>query len=368
MECPVCTSSIRSRFCKECGKDSNQTGNLNAPGMNELREAYRCLPATATLNRAEQMFAAAVHANLSFEPALEAVTWLEYGLTICRASGGGPLRKLSTPRLTEFVRVLREAGQRYDRLPSDLKDGIREKDVKGSISFNLNEAARVLAERGTEASAPNTGSEGTSPAPSKWDYAEPAFGPGAFEGRLKLHINVPHTQESLIPAEDYGIGCVNCKAANPIPVCPNCGSTKYRFGLDTRGLVGLFCAQCRQGFTQRRCPDCGAFSPITHETLIRPTKPPSEGKSGGCFIATAACGDPYAPEVIVLSVFRDEFLAVRPFGRAFIRAYYALSPAVAAVVVRSNAIRRATMVILVRPAARFAARFAARLSGKHSDL
>jgi hypothetical protein len=193
MECPICTSSITSRFCKECGKDSNQTENLSAPGMKELREAYQCLSATATLNRAEQMFAAAVHADLSFEPALEAVAWLEYGLTICRASGGGPLRKLSTPRLTEFVRVLREADQRYERLPSDLKDGISQKDVKGSISFNLNEAARVLAERGPEASAPNTGSA-TNPAPSKWDYAEPAFGPGGFEGRLKLHINVPHTQ------------------------------------------------------------------------------------------------------------------------------------------------------------------------------
>src|ERR1022692_1901042 len=31
-------------------------------------------------------------------------------------------------------------------------------------------------------------------------------------------------------------------------------------------------------------------------------------KKGMCFVATAACGDPFAPEVIALSAFRDEVL------------------------------------------------------------
>jgi hypothetical protein len=66
---------------------------------------------------------------------------------------------------------------------------------------------------------------------------------------------------------------------------------------------------------------------------------PKEQKSG-CLIATAACGDPLAPEVIALSVFRDEVLQQGRPGRAFVRCYYAVSPSVAAVIAQSGALRR----------------------------
>ena len=48
-----------------------------------------------------------------------------------------------------------------------------------------------------------------------------------------------------------------------------------------------------------------------------------------CFIATAVFGDLHDPRVTLLREFRDRFLLVHPWGRAFVRAYYAWSPPVA---------------------------------------
>lgn len=52
-----------------------------------------------------------------------------------------------------------------------------------------------------------------------------------------------------------------------------------------------------------------------------------QNAGGGCFVATWAFGDYDAPEVVVLRVFRDDFLAASFVGRAFIRSYYRISPA-----------------------------------------
>ena len=73
-------------------------------------------------------------------------------------------------------------------------------------------------------------------------------------------------------------------------------------------------------------------------------------KSGGCFVATAACGDPFAPEVIALSAFRDDVLLRSRIGRALVCLYYTLSPPVAVVVARFNPIRRLALMLIVRPA------------------
>lgn len=55
------------------------------------------------------------------------------------------------------------------------------------------------------------------------------------------------------------------------------------------------------------------------------------GNSGtsGCYIATAVYGSPVCNEVFALRKYRDDYLAQRQWGRAFIRLYYALSPSMA---------------------------------------
>jgi hypothetical protein len=80
-------------------------------------------------------------------------------------------------------------------------------------------------------------------------------------------------------------------------------------------------------------------------------------KKNMCFVATAACGDPFAPEVIALSAFRDEVLLRSRNGRLFVRVYYALSPPIAAVIARSSTLRCVAMAMLVKPLARLVAGF-----------
>ncbi len=52
------------------------------------------------------------------------------------------------------------------------------------------------------------------------------------------------------------------------------------------------------------------------------------GSSGGCYVATCVYGSYDCPQVWTLRRYRDNTLALSLFGRAFIRLYYAVSPAI----------------------------------------
>jgi hypothetical protein len=66
-----------------------------------------------------------------------------------------------------------------------------------------------------------------------------------------------------------------------------------------------------------------------------------EGSVGLCFIATAAYGTPWHPHVQSLRAFRDAHLRPSRLGRVFVAAYERVSPPLARVIARHDALRAA---------------------------
>lgn len=82
------------------------------------------------------------------------------------------------------------------------------------------------------------------------------------------------------------------------------------------------------------------------------SRPPMGGKSGGCFVATAAFGGSDA-SVLMLRTYRDRMLRQSSGGRVFIRLYERLSPPMAGLIATSARRRRVTRSLLA-PCVRFA--------------
>lgn len=68
-----------------------------------------------------------------------------------------------------------------------------------------------------------------------------------------------------------------------------------------------------------------------------------------CYIATAAYGSPYAPEVDTFRYFRDTVLVKSWFGRAFIAFYYKTSPPLADFIAEREYLKAATRKWLLSP-------------------
>lgn len=65
-----------------------------------------------------------------------------------------------------------------------------------------------------------------------------------------------------------------------------------------------------------------------------------------CFISTAAFGSDMAKEVQTFREFRNEFLLTNSWGRAFVKAYYDISPAIADVIAHHDTLKTATRATL----------------------
>ena len=80
---------------------------------------------------------------------------------------------------------------------------------------------------------------------------------------------------------------------------------------------------------------------------VQVNDPAGGGKSGPCFIATAAFGSSLAPAVELLRDFRDAFLLTNGAGRAFVAWYYRVSPPLAELVAGNVALRAAARALLL---------------------
>ena len=98
-------------------------------------------------------------------------------------------------------------------------------------------------------------------------------------------------------------------------------------------------------------PDDEMMRMILQTALHMAGRDPMIGKEkkGGCFIATAGYGSPFAAEVMVFRQFRDEKLLPSKLGSAFVRVYYFVSPSVAKVISRHELLRVITRQLLLEP-------------------
>lgn len=175
-------------------------------------------------------------------------------------------------------------------------------------------------------------------------------------------------------------GCDKSFPASKLKGCPRCGEQRTRMILDGDTTIQR-CDSCSRTFPMAElgnCPHCdGAelqFITLVDDVTVDCRKCGRSGKRGemlrvsgnapaadqgsGCFVATAACGDPHAPEVVELRRFRERVLRPSRPGCALIAAYEWLSPPLARCIARSVAGRHLALALVVRPALVLTRRFA----------
>lgn len=143
-----------------------------------------------------------------------------------------------------------------------------------------------------------------------------------------FYISVlPAPQEILLPQEELELPlnadaqvCCTVAPPNASPM-PAATWTSSNPRIVKVMSVGSYCCTLRslnEGTALITCALEGTDIVKTMQVTVK--------KPRGCYVATAVYGSYDCPQVWVLRRYRDQFLAERRFGRAFIRVYYALSP------------------------------------------
>jgi hypothetical protein len=94
---------------------------------------------------------------------------------------------------------------------------------------------------------------------------------------------------------------------------------------------------------------CGNTSPVVAQEFTTEAQK-FQQVEGFCFLATAAYGAAWAPQVQALRYFRDAYLKVSPIGRDLVRFYYTYSPPLARVV-HHQPLLRGMVRVVVQPVA-----------------
>lgn len=115
--------------------------------------------------------------------------------------------------------------------------------------------------------------------------------------------------------------------------------------VDSAGNVGYYMSATQGCDESSTGPDAG----IQTCRSASPSQVVGVLANTNCFIATAAYGGrdsngTFAPQVEILRDFRDQILLNSQIGRNFVRAYYAVSPALALAIVDSPNIRKAVRI------------------------
>ena len=127
-------------------------------------------------------------------------------------------------------------------------------------------------------------------------------------------------------------------------------------------IVGAILDKLREGIQRAR------FSPACRKILLHQRGKdcivPFPLRKGACFIATAACGSPYAWEVEALRAFRDETLLRSRLGRLAVAGYYRISPPLARWIEGSPRARAWVHRRLILPLARAVGRLSQPVAGE----
>jgi hypothetical protein len=162
--------------------------------------------------------------------------------------------------------------------------------------------------------------------------------------------------------------CIDAHFTPPATLaCPDCG-LHLAGSSDSWTAHGLWkarpgcCARCGAigvfGGKEKGCGQCHAvFYPFQsgHGHPARVME--SSEKKASCFIATAALDGGHSAELAALCSFRDNVLTPSRLGLRLVRAYYRVSPPLAAFLAKSQIARAIVRRCLVLPLAHLTARF-----------
>lgn len=158
----------------------------------------------------------------------------------------------------------------------------------------------------------------------KWFSSEKGYGFITSEAGEDHYFNVQSINGASLPSNGDSVQ-FESKSGNKGPRAINITITAKVSSLNTRPADDrINCPSCDKKIVPRLityrgspeksvCPYCAA----TVKTFSK------------CFIATAVYGDPSCYQVRVLRKYRDETLLRNVLGRAFVKIYYKVSPAIA---------------------------------------